>query len=92
MENQYPCHLKAYKVQIISLRKPKIFALQILRLYLTKEGFVLKFFYYLIWIKEPYVRKFGALARSKILGISQTIMLRSLHETNFTLPFLDKKV
>ena len=31
-----------------------------------------KIFYYLIWIKEPCVRKFGGLARSKLLGISQT--------------------
>ena len=45
---------------------------QILRRYLTKKGRVRKFFYCLIWIKEPCVRKFEGLARSKILGISQT--------------------
>ena len=32
-----------------------------------------KIFYYLIWIKEPCVREFGGLARSKLLGISQTV-------------------
>ena len=32
-----------------------------------------KLFYYLTWIKEPCVRKFEGFARSKILGISQTI-------------------
>ena len=31
-----------------------------------------KNFYCLMWIKEPCVRKFEGLARSKILGISQT--------------------
>ena len=31
-----------------SLRKPKVFALQILRRYLTKEGRVRKFFYYFL--------------------------------------------
>ena len=58
----------------ISLRKPKVFALQILRRYLRKEGRIRKFFYNLIWIKEPCVRKVEGLVRSKILGISQTNM------------------
>ena len=31
-----------------------------------------KIFLLLIWIKEPCVRKFEGLARSKLLGISQT--------------------
>ena len=31
-----------------------------------------KIFCCLIWIKEPCIRKFGGLARSKLLGISQT--------------------
>ena len=39
---------------------------QILRRYLTKEGRVRNFFFYLIWIKEPCVRKFEGLASSKI--------------------------
>ena len=48
---------------------------QILRCYLTKEGPVLKFFYCLICIKESCVRRFEGLARSKILGISQTMFV-----------------
>ena len=31
-----------------------------------------KILYFLIWIKEPCVQKFEGLARSKILGVSQT--------------------
>ena len=74
-------HLKlqdsnVHKLDKIILRKPKVFASQILRLYLTKEGRVRKIFYCLIWIKEPCVRKFEGLARSKILGISQTKMMQ----------------
>ena len=42
------------------------------RHYLTKEGRVRKSFYCLIWIKEPCVRKFEGLTRSKILWILQT--------------------
>ena len=57
---------------LTSLRK-LVFALQILRRYLTKEGRVLKSFYYLIWIKEHCVRKFEGLTRSKLFGISQVI-------------------
>ena len=45
---------------------------QILRHYLTKEGRVGKLFYSLMRIKEPCVRKFEGLTRSKILGILQT--------------------
>ena len=60
----------------ISLRKPKVFVPQILRHYLTKEGRVQKLFYFLIRIKEPYIRTFEGLTRLKILGILQTdIML-----------------
>ena len=62
--------IKPCKV-IFSLRKPKVFALQILRRYLMNEDRVRKLFYYLIRKKEPCVRKFEGLARSKILGISQ---------------------
>ena len=51
---------------------------QILRRYLTKEGRVRKFFDYLIWTKEPCVRKFDGLARSKILEISETNMTAQL--------------
>ena len=50
-----------------------VFVLQILRHYLTKEGRAGKLFYCLIRIKEPCVRKFEGLTRSKILGILQTI-------------------
>ena len=35
-----------------------------------------KIFPLFIWIKEPYVRKFEGLERSKLLGISQTILMR----------------
>ena len=34
---------------LVSLRRSKVFALQILRRYLTKEGGVRKFFYYLMY-------------------------------------------
>ena len=62
---------------MFSLRNPKIFVSQIRRRYLTKEGPVLKFFHCLIWIKEPCIRKFEGLARSKILGISQTMFIKA---------------
>ena len=62
---------------MFSLRNPKIFLSQTRRHYLTKEGPVLKFFHCLIWIKEPCVRKFEGLARSKILGISQTLFIEA---------------
>ena len=55
-----------------SLRKPKVFVPQILRHYLTKEGRVRKLFCCLIRVKEPCVRNFEGLTRSKILGILQT--------------------
>ena len=58
---------------VYSLRKPKVFALQILQRYLTKEGRIRKFFHCFVWIKEPCVRKFEGLERSKLLGISQTM-------------------
>ena len=48
---------------------------QILRHYLTKEGRVRKVFNCLIRIKEPCVRKFEGITRSKILGILQTVLL-----------------
>ena len=41
---------------------------QILRRYLTKERRVRNFFYCLIQLKEPCVRKFEGPARSKFLG------------------------
>ena len=63
-----------YVILIFSLRKPKVFALQILQRYLTKEGSRSKIFPLFIWIKEPCVRKFEGLERSKLLGISQTIL------------------
>ena len=66
---------KHTKVQWFSQRKPKVFVLQILRQYLTKEGRVRKLFYCLIRIKEPCVRKYEGLTRSKILGILQTGLL-----------------
>ena len=50
----------------------KVFVSQILRHYLTNEGYVRKLLYYLIWIKEPRVRKFEVLTRSKSFVISQT--------------------
>ena len=37
-----------------------------------------KIFPLFIWMKEPCVRKFEGLARSKRLGISQTIMYASM--------------
>ena len=46
--------------------------------YLTKEGRIRKLFYCLIWIKEPCVRKFEGLTRSKILGILQTVLKQGL--------------
>ena len=61
-----------------SLREPNVFVLQILRRYLTKEDRVRKFVHCLIWIKEPCVRKFEGLARSKILGISQTSLSKKV--------------
>ena len=59
-------------LQYFCLRKPKVSVSQILRRYPTKESRVRKFFCCLIWIKESCVRKYEGLARSKILGISQT--------------------
>ena len=47
-----------------------------------------KFFYNLIWIKEPCVRKFKGLARLKLLGISQTIMTYSNSSYYIDLPCL----
>ena len=64
--------LKMFNMSESSLRIPKVFALQILRRYLTKEGRVRKFFVLFNMVKEPCVRKFERLARSKVLGISQT--------------------
>ena len=70
-----------------SLRKPKVFALQILRRYLTNDDRVQKLFYCLIRKKEPCVRKFKVLARSEILGISQTdltmMIISSDHNRSF---------
>ena len=34
-----------------------------------------KFFLLFIWLKEPCVRKFGGLARSKLIEISQTVLV-----------------
>ena len=66
---------REYKFKfLISLRKPKVFALQILQRYLMKQGRVRTFFPLFIWIKESCVRKFEGLERSKLLGISQTII------------------
>ena len=59
-----------------------------LRRYLTKEDRVRNFFYCLMWIKEPCVRKFERLARSKILGISQTNISCKDHERMFANTFL----
>ena len=56
----------------ISLRKPKVFVSHILRHYLTKECHVQKFFYCLIRLKKPCIRKFEGSTHSKILGILQT--------------------
>ena len=64
----------------ISLRKPKVFVSQILRGYLKKKGRIRKFFYCL---REPCVRKFGGLARSKILEISQTNITKSISLSKF---------
>ena len=47
--------------------------LQIVRHYQTKECRVLRFFYCLIQIKEPCVRKLEGDKRFKILGILQTV-------------------
>ena len=55
-----------FSIAELSLRTPKVFASQILRCYLTKEGRVRKFFYWSIWIKNvafenlkgSHVRKF----------------------------------
>ena len=59
---------------VFSLRKPKVFVSQILRHYLTKEGRFRKLFHCLIRIKEPCVRKYEGLTRSKVLGILQTVL------------------
>ena len=53
-------------------KKIQGFVSQILWHYLAKEGCVQKLFYCLIPIKEPCVRKYEGLPRSKILGILQT--------------------
>ena len=75
---------------VFSLRKAKVFALQILQRYLMKEDCVRKFFHCLswIWIKEPWVRKFEGLERSKLLGISQTILLLLFVTKRFNSSFL----
>ena len=48
---------------MISLRKPKVFTLQILQRYLTREGRVRKFFH-CSYGKEPCIGKFEGLARN----------------------------
>ena len=54
-----------------SLRKLKVFSLQILQRYLIKE-LRLKIFPLFRWIKQPCIRNFEGLERSKLLQISQT--------------------
>ena len=58
-----------------SLRKPKVFALQILQRYLTKEGRVRKFstVYMDKRILLSKIKGLEGLERSKLLGISQTV-------------------
>ena len=61
-------------IDVFSLRKPKVFVLQILQVTLCdKRRSHSKLFSLFIWIKEPCVRKFEGLERLKLLGISQTI-------------------
>ena len=74
---------KLAHVMEVTLRKPRVFALQILQCYLTKEGHVRNFLLF-IWIKEPCVRKSGGLTCSKLLGISQTEVVISLDELDNT--------
>ena len=45
-----------------------------------EKGRVRNFFYYLIWVREPCVRKFEGLARSKLLRILQTNMSVSFRQ------------
>ena len=73
---------------LFSLRKPKVFVSQILPHHLTKEGCVRKSFYCLVRIKEPCVRKFEAVIRSKILLILQTVLYDGPEGSQFSFIFL----
>ena len=69
------CNFVRLDTGVFSLRKPKVFALQILRRYLTNKDRVRKLFYCLIRKREPWVRKFEGLALSKIFWVSQTVLV-----------------
>ena len=77
MKNKNECPLTS-RFLISVTEKLKVFTLQILPHYLIKEGRITKFFYCLIWIKEPCVQKFEWLTHLKILGILQTDILSQI--------------
>ena len=64
------------KTLLFSFRKPKVFGVADFATLSDESRSRSKFFYYLIWIKEPCVRKSEGFTRSKILGISQTILFQ----------------